>query len=36
MWWTYATKLLPLLRWADNAQNLGMGGSLIGMALLST
>lgn len=36
VWWTYAAKLVPQLRWADNAQHFVMGTSVVGMAALST
>lgn len=36
VWWTYAAKLLPLLRWQENVQNSVMGASVVGMAAFST
>lgn len=36
VWWTYAAKLVPQLRLADNAQHFVMGAGVVGMAALST
>ena len=36
VWWTYAAKLVPQLRWADNAQHFVMGASVVSLAVFST